>query len=336
MGRAGWLAGVAGVLALGACGMGESSGAAAAATTQEAAEFAGRVVNVSVLSVQPEPFADYVTVTGSVAADRDVMIASEESGVVREVFVSKGSRVGVDQAIAKLDDRVLKAQHEQVVAEAELARETYERQRRLWEDDSIGSEMAYLRAKYGAETAAASARALGARLERTTIRAPIAGVLDDRFVEVGSMVAPGSPVGRIVDADPLKVTAGVPERYAGEVRPGVSARIAFDNGKEIEGTIGFVSSTIDEANRTFQVEARVGNSAGALKPGMVARLRVARGRAGAALLVPRDAVLRVQAGYVVYVAVEREGRAVAESRVVPARAMAVGSQSRAASRLETG
>jgi len=130
------------------------------------------------------------------------------------------------------------------------------------------------------------------------------------------MVAPGTPVARLVDADPLKVTAGIPERYAGEIRTGVPVTVSFDNGAEVAGQIGFTSSMIDSANRTFAVEVRVGNAGGALKPGMVARLRVTRGVTESALLVPRDAVLRAQSGYVVYVATERDGRWVAESRTV--------------------
>jgi RND family efflux transporter MFP subunit len=295
------------------CGTGQAQSESAAADT---AERVVRVVNVETIEVRPEPFADRVDATGQVEADRDVVVASEEAGVVRSILVEKGARVQAGQPIVRIDDRLLRAQHDQAVSEAALARETFERQRRLWEEDSIGSELTFLRAKYGAETADANARALATRLERTTIRAPIEGILDARFVEIGSTLVPGSDVARIVDADPLKVVAGIPERYAGEVRTGAVAVVTFDNGRIVEGRASFVGTAIDGQSRTFPIEVVVRNEGGALKPGMVANVRISRGSERQVILVPRDAVMRVQGGYIVYVAADRNGQWVAETRVV--------------------
>jgi RND family efflux transporter MFP subunit len=300
------------------CGAGEGSNGAAAAQTAtgDNGGVPQRVVNVEVQVASPESYAERIAVTGEVQAERDVMVTAEESGVIRRIMVEKGERLAAGQAIAKIDDRLLSAQHDQAVAEMQLARETYERQRRLWEQDSIGSELAYLRAKYGAETAEANARVLATRLERTEIRAPIAGVLDARLIELGSTVSAGAPVARVIDAEPLKVLAGVPERYAGTVRPGAAVSIAFDNGSTVDSRASFVGTAIDSESRTFPVEVLVPNPGGRLKPGMVANLRIASGTASPSILVPRDAVLRAQSGYIVYVVTERAGALVAESRPV--------------------
>lgn len=295
-----------------ACGSNAGSAQPAADSASSATE---RVVNVEIMELGPESFEDRIGITGVVEAERDVTVSAEESGVIRQLFVDKGRTVRAGQPIARIDDRVLRAQHDQAVAEASLARETYERQRRLWEEEQIGSEMNYLRARYGAETAEANARMLATRLERTVVRAPISGVLETRMVEVGSMVAPGAAVARIIDIDTLKVTGGVPERYAGEIRTGATADVMFDNlaGREFSGRTRFVGSAVSEQNRTFLVEVAVPNTAGMLKPGMVARVRLARGTARDALLVPREAVLRTEAGYIVFVVRERDGRLMAES-----------------------
>lgn len=300
-----------------ATGCRPGSGAEAEMTAGgEAAALQERAVNVEAVEVRPEPFLDAVTVTGTVSADRDVIVASEETGVIREVYVDRGGRVSAGQNLAKIDDELIRAQHDQAQAEARLARETWERQRRLWEEDSIGSELAYLRAKYGAEVAEASARALATRLDRTVVRAPIDGILDDRFIEVGASVAPGSRVARIVDVDPLGVVGGVAERYAGEIAVGSAATVSFDNGMEITGRIKFVGTALDEDSRTFPVEVVIPNRGGVLKPGMVARVRLGRGLRKDAILVPRDAVLRAESGYIVYVVASVDGRAVAEARPV--------------------
>jgi RND family efflux transporter MFP subunit len=257
-----------------------------------------------------------ITVTGSVQADRDVVVASEESGVIREVFLDRGARLEAGQPIARIDDELLRAQHDQAESEAKLARETWERQRRLWEEDSIGSELAYLRSKYGAETADASARVLAARLERTVVRAPISGVLDDRYVEVGSTVAPGVRVARVIDVDPLSVVAGVAERYAGEIGPRSTAVVSFDSGLELAGRIKYVSTALDDQSRTFAVEVVISNREGVLKPGMVARVRLSRGEQQEAILVPREAVLRAESGYIVFVVASSDGQTRARARPV--------------------
>lgn len=302
-----------------ACSGGEAQEAGSqVADASGAASAPARVVNVQTVTVEPRTFTEYVTLTGTLEAARDVAIAAEESGVIRALFVEKGTRVRAGQAIARIDDQVLRAQYDQARSEAALAKETYERQRRLWEDEKIGTEINYLRAKYGAETAEASARVLAARLERTVVRAPIGGILDDRMVEVGSMVSPGTPVARIVDADPIEVTAGVPERYAGDITAGAVVRVRLDypGGGVFEGKAAYVGTAVDERTRTFPVEFAIGNPGGILKPGMVAQLDLARGQTEGALLVPREAVQRASDGYLVYVVTGDGDRTVAQARRV--------------------
>jgi membrane fusion protein, multidrug efflux system len=295
------------------------AGSEAAATPAEGTE-AARVITVEVEEVRPAPFTDFVRIVGTVAASRDVVVAAEEGGVVRQLLAERGARVSAGQPIARVDDAVLRAQAEQAAAAAGLAAESWARQQRLWEVERIGTEMAYLEARYGARSAEAGARVLQERLARTVVRAPVAGVVEERFVEVGSMVAPGTPVARVVDASTVKVLGGIPERHAGDVARGAELRVSFPalEGAEQVGRVEFVGATLNESNRTFPVEVRVANPTGALRPGMAANLQVARATAGEALLVPQNAVLRRENGFVVYVAVERGGEKVAELRdVVP-------------------
>ncbi len=310
-----WSVAPAAVLMAALAGCGGAQAGEASASAGPGAEI-GRRITVEVETLAPTAFTDYVRLTGTVEADRDVTVAAEESGVIRELYVEKGARVAAGQPIAKIDDRVLAAQAEQAAAEAALAKETWERQRRLWEEERIGTEIAYLRARYAAETADANARALAARLERTTIRAPVSGILDARFVEIGNMVAPGTPVARVVDSDPVKVVGGVPERFAGDVRRGGAVRITFDvlQGREFEGRIAFVGTVVDAQSRTFPIEVEVPNPGGDIKPGMVANISATRRAFDSVIAVPRDAVVRTEGGYIAYVAVEQGGRTIAEAR----------------------
>jgi RND family efflux transporter MFP subunit len=221
-------------------------------------------------------------------------------------------------AIAKIDDRILLAQVQQARAANELAAATWERRKRLWEEDQVGSEIAYLEARFAAEQAAAALELLEERLARTVIRAPFSGVLDERHVDVGTMVGPGRTVGRLVQLDPIKVFAGVPERYAPDVTAGAWAEVVFPAlGDQVRREqVRYVGATVDQQSRTFPVEVELGNASGAIKPQMVANMSLTRQRVEDAIVVPQDALVRVEDGFVVFVAVERDGQVVAEARDV--------------------
>jgi RND family efflux transporter MFP subunit len=311
-----WLTALGVLATAGVWAAGRSAGGATASS--DTTEVAARVVNVEVMTVTPGPFVDYVRTTGEVEALNDVTLSAEETGVIREFFVAKGAWVGQGEPIARIDDAVLKAQVEEARAAAGLAREQYERQRRVWEESHVGSEMALLQTRSQAEAAAARLAALESRLERTVIRAPVSGVFDEKTIEVGEMAMPGAKVGRVVATHKLKVTAGIPERFAAELKPGAGAQITFDifPGREFRGRVSFAGSTVDPENRTFPVEALLDNPQGLIKPHMVANVQVVRARLENVMVVPQDVVLRTEDGYQVFVVAERNGELVAEARPV--------------------
>lgn len=298
-----------------ACGRAPEAGAI---EDQEEDLRSSRVINVEVRTVEPSEFTEVIRLTGTVQANQDVVVSAEESGVIRQLFAEKGRAVSAGQPIAKVDDRILRSQVEQARAEASLATEIWERRRRLWEEDRVGSELAYLEARSTAEQARANLETLEQRLERTTVRAPISGILDDRMVEVGTMVSSGTPVARIVDLTPVKVRGGVPERYAVDVEVGSSATATFDvlGGQSYEGEISFVGAAVDRASRTFPVELVIPNPGRAVKPEMVANVTLVRRGLDAALVVPQEALVRVEDGFQVFVVEERDDELVAVARPV--------------------
>ena len=304
-----------GLVALVAAGCGDAQ--ADGPAEGEAAAFT-RVINVETREVETESFTEDIRLTGVAWADQDVDVSAEESGVIREVLAEKGSRVTEGQALLKIDDSVLRAQVAQARAQADLASQTWDRRRRLWEEDRVGSELAYLEAKFAAEQTAANLAALEARLERTTIRAPFAGILDERSVEVGTLVSPGQQVARVVALSTVKVVAGVPERYAPDVRAGGQAVVFFDviPGERFPATIEYVGASVNPQNRTFPIEIEMANPRNMVKPEMVANVVVERRTLPEALVVPQDAVVRVEDGYVLFVAEEDANGSFASVREV--------------------
>ena len=277
-----------------------------------------RIVNVEVMTLALQDFTEYQRVTGEAAAMHDVTLSAEEAGQVARFLVEKGARVRAGQIIAELDAAVLQAQVDEARAGAELARELFERQRGLWEDQRIGSEVAFLQARSGADGAAARLAMLEARLENTRIRAPIDGVFDEKFIEAGEMAAPGTRIARVVSVGRIKVQAGIPERVALSIRSGARATVTFDvlPGQRFEGRVTFVAASVDPVSRTVPVEVLMDNPAGMVKPHMVANIELVRVQREGVLVVPQQVVLRTEDGYQALVVVERDGHTEAVARMV--------------------
>ena len=277
-----------------------------------------RVVNVEIRPVTGEPFVDYVRIAGEVEAYHDVMVSAEETGTIARFAVRKGAWVGQGRLIAKIDDAVLRAQVDEARAVADVAVEQFERQQRLWKEDNVGSEIAVLQLESGAEAAKARLAALEERLKRTEIRAPVAGIFDEKHVEVGELVTPGMPIARVVGVRRVKVIGGIPERYALDIERGDSARITFDvlPQREFVGAIAFVGTSVNASNRTIPIEVVLDNRERLVKPQMLANVQVERARLDGVVVVSQDLVLRTEDGYQVFVATRSEGQLRAAGRAV--------------------
>ena len=277
-----------------------------------------RVTNVEVISVSLTDFTDYIHLAGEVEAFRDVTVSADEEGRIERYAVEKGARVRRNQPIAYIDARVLSSRVEEARAAARLADEQFERQRRLWEEEQIGTEIRYLEAKYQAEIVHARLETLERRLARTVIRSPIDGVFESKVLEQGERAGTGDPVLRIVATDPLKITGGIPERFAPSIHPGDSARITFDVLPDwaVWGLIRFVGSTVNAESRTFPIEIHIRNPNGSIKPQMIANVQVVHEQLTHVVVVPQNLIIRDADGYHVFVVTEDDGRTLAERRSV--------------------
>ncbi len=320
-GRRTWAMGLVALagLTIGLVGCRPSEGGEAQAEEPDVADTTGaRIVNVEVEHIAPSTFVDYIRITGEVEALYDVTISAEESGSILRFLVEKGARVRRGQVIAKIDDAVLSASVREAGALADVAREQYARQRRLWEEEGIGSEIAYLQAQSNATAAEARVEMFQARLARTEVKAPVSGIFDEKFVEVGEMVTPGAPVARVVSVGQVKITGGVPERYALFIHRGDSARVTLDplGDREFFGTIQFVGTSVEPRSRTFPIEIVLQNPGNLIKPRMVANVQVERERLTDVVVVPQQVVVRTESGYQVFIVAARNGHPVAEARAV--------------------
>jgi membrane fusion protein, multidrug efflux system len=282
------------------------------------ADEAVRIVNVEVAPVVTGRFDDFIRITAEVEAMHDVTLSAEETGRIVAFPAPKGAWVERGAVIAELDSEILAAQVREAREAAALADEQFERQRRLWEDERVGSEIAFLQARTNAAVSRARLETLEARLARTKIRAPFAGVFDDKYAEVGEMAMPGARIARVISSRQVKVTGGVPERYGIAVRAGARAEVTFDilPGESFSGRIRYVGAAVDPVNRTVPIELVLDNPGGRIKPRMIANVQVARARLEGVVVVPQQVVQRTEDGFEVFVVAEEDGRPVARRRAV--------------------
>jgi len=261
---------------------------------------------VETLVAQPRAFRETIRTTGEIEALFDATLSAEIGGTVLGL-VAEGTSVGAGQVIAELDVGALEAAAQQTAGatlEAEAAvrqaQDVVSRQAPLVADTIVSRAEA---ADFEARLDQAQARLLQARareqealarVEQSRVRAPFAGVVEVHLVERGEQVTPGQPVVRIVRPGPVTVTAGIPERFAGEIRVGATALVdlnAYGEGAR-EATISRVGATIDPASRTFLIVLDLADPEGVLKTGMIAGVEVTRRELADALVLPLEAVLR--------------------------------------------
>jgi len=258
-------------------------------------------VNVRVMNVEPGTLREYLTISGPLRPLRGTDVSTEERGVVDSLPKEKGAWVEEGDVIVALDRDLLEAQMRSAEADRDLREYNESRTRRLFEESQI-SRLEMLQVETELAQARAQADVARLRWERAAVRAPFAGIVADRFVEEGQLVAEGTPVARVVDPRVLKLVASVSEREVRWITPGAAAAVAVEGVADTrEGRVHWVSFEADPGTGKFQVEVRVDNADGSLRPGVVARARVVREVHAEAIVVPRDAILLRANGPTVFV-----------------------------------
>jgi membrane fusion protein, multidrug efflux system len=273
------------------------------------AESFERSVNVAVDTVSARDFVNHVNVIGTVKSTGDITISAEVSGMVTRIPVREGSRFKKGDLILKIDDSSLLQELEIAKANASTARESFERSSALWKESRIGSEFAVLAAENQAKQAQANLELIQIRVAKSNIIAPFDGMLERRFVEQGEMAAPGTPLLRLIRADDLHVEAGVPARYAGQIKVGdpVLVRMDVDGGMSYQGRVISVANSVDPGPRTFNVKVSLGGNHTGLKVDLVANLRLEIGRRSNVVVVSQEYVQRDESGYKVFTVINDNG-----------------------------
>ncbi|MFM1835744.1 MAG: hypothetical protein RJA04_431 [Bacteroidota bacterium] len=275
-----------------------------------------KVIAVSVTPIAPLTFKHFVEAQGNVVAENTVLVSPQTGGMIVSLPVVAGQQVSKGQLIATLDNSILKESMEEVKHQLDLAKTLFDKQKTLW-DQQIGTEVQYLSAKSNKESLEKRLVTLRAQLGMSRVVAPISGTIELVRQKAGEMAAPGMPIVQIVNLGNLKISAKIADSYVGSVKQGDPIAIKFpDINKEITARISLVSKMVNPLTRTFDIEARIPNAGGDLKPNQLAVININDLSKANALVVDENIIQKTEKGSLVYVAVTENGKKVAKARVI--------------------
>ncbi len=272
---------------------------------------------VTTKNLERSDFKSYANIQATVKSDEVVIASSEIGGRLLNVAVKEGQPVDKGQLIAQTDLESVNKQIAELETSLELATTTYERQKRLW-DQNVGSEMQYLQAKNNKERLEKSLETLNHQLTKSKVYSPISGVVDLVFLKSGELAGPGTPIAQILNTKKIKVVADVPESYLNKIQKGELVTVEFPAiGKEFQSRVTLIGRTINPGNRTFTVEVELPNHNGLLKPNLLASMLINDVMEKDAIVVPLELIQQEVSGRTyVFVKEENENGAFAKKMFV--------------------
>ncbi|MCU0446391.1 MAG: efflux RND transporter periplasmic adaptor subunit [Microscillaceae bacterium] len=241
--------------------------------------------------------------TGNFEAHRELNFASETGGRVVSIFFDKGSMIGEGQTLLKIDDEALQRQ-------LKIAQLNFDKRKRdLQRFENLASSNATTtiqvdEARFAFANAEQQIADLQEKIAKTTVKAPISGIINRKVVEKGSFLAPGAPIAEITDISSLKMIVRVAETEILKIKEGQKVKIQSEVhfGVDYQGIVKSVAVKADNSKR-YEVEiALANNPQNPLKAGMFGTAYFEFNTSGKSLLIPRKAIVGSLRDAKIYVA----------------------------------
>ena len=215
----------------------------------------------------------YTNIRGKTQNKRTVNARAELVGRVVERRVERGDVVATDAVLCELsieDRQTALIEAQELVRQARI---DYQGALKL-EAKGFNSDSAIAAAKARLASTAAQLKRRQLNIEKTLIRAPFAGVVEDVHVEIGDYVNPGQGCATIVDLNPMLMVGRVSEKDVLDLKLGELATGVLTDGRTVQGPVTFVGQQSDPQTRTYAVEIQLNNTDGALRSGITAEIKI--------------------------------------------------------------
>ena len=247
--------------------------------------------------------------TAPIEAFAEADVIAKVAGEVREIFVEEGDDVTQGQILARLDGDRLKLELNQSEANLRKLQRDFERNVDLKEKGLISSGD-FDKIRYEMEALEASFNLAKLELDYTQIRAPINGVISERFIKLGNTISANEPAFRVTSFDPLVAYLHVPEREYRNIAKDQIVGIDIDalQGGPVIASVTRVSPIVDPQTGTFKITIEISDETRRIKPGMFGRISIVYDQHRNVLQIPRSAILEESGETSVFVV--EDGKAV--------------------------
>jgi len=244
--------------------------------------------------------------TATLEAEGEALVVAKVSGVVEKIFVEEGDSVKAGQVLVKLEDEEFILRLAQVESKLEELDNEFQRNKELFKNKLISAE-AHDRTKYEYQTQKSTYDLTKLSLNYTEIKAPISGIVSERFIKVGNMVTVNQETFRVTDFDPLLAVLHVPEKELSKLQAGFPAELMADAvpGEIFSAGILRISPVVSAETGTFKVTVGVTDKTRKLKPGMFTRVNIVYDMHENTLLLPKDAILTEDSESTVFIVKEK-------------------------------
>lgn len=257
---------------------------------------------VSSAVARAEKWQEHLSAVGSVTAVQGVNVTTEDAGTVREIAFESGTVVTNGQLLVRLDTTTEEAQLRAMESQWELSRTNLERSKQLRTANTI-SQSELDTAESNLKQMAANADGIRATIAKKTIRAPFAGQLGIRMVNLGEYLDKGKPIVSLQSLDAMHADFSLPQQELAKLKKGMKIALTTDAyaGKKFEGELTTINPAIDMQTRSVGLQATFENKEHLLRPGMFARVEVILPGEDEVLVIPSTSILSAPFGDSVYV-----------------------------------
>lgn len=259
------------------------------------------------IPVRGDIFATY-TGTAPIEAFAEADVIAKVDGEVRQLHVEEGDMVSKDQILATLDGDRLRLELSESQARLRKMQRDFQRNKEL-QDKGLISAGDFEKIQYDLEALEASFNLASLELDYTQIRAPIKGVISERYLKLGNTIKTGDPVFRVTSFDPLVAYLFVPEREFRQITAGQPVHIEVDalSGPPVITAVTRISPVVDPVTGTFKITIELRGDDHNIKPGMFGRMSIVYDRHENVLQVPRSAIIETANDAYVFVVEDEVG-----------------------------
>ncbi len=262
---------------------------------------------VTTAVAQAESWESLLTAVGSLVAVQGVIVTAELPGKVVRIAFEPGQKVQTGDLLVRQDTSTEDALLRAAEATAALARINLDRLSKLLTQKTI-AQAQYDDTEAQYRQAVAQADSIRAAIGKKTIRAPFAGLLGIRLINLGQILKEGDPIVSLQSLDPIFVDFALPQQQIAYLHRGLAVRLTTDAfpGEVVEGEITAINPQVDTATRNIMIQATVANSRERLRPGMFAHVAVTLPSQDKVLTIPAPAVLYAPYSDSVFVVEEKK------------------------------